>query len=29
MRDTIYAGMFGLIGGATLAIVYVLRTGGF
>ena len=29
MKDTIYAGMFGLIGGSTLAIVYVLRTGGF
>jgi hypothetical protein len=29
MRDTILASLFGLIGGATLALVYVARTGGF
>lgn len=29
MRDVILAGLFGLIGGAILALVYVFRTGGF
>lgn len=29
MRDTILAGLLGLIGGAILALVYVYRTGGF
>lgn len=28
-RDTILAGLFGLFIGATLALVYVYRTGGF
>lgn len=29
MRDTIIAGLFGLAGGSLLAVVYILRTGGF
>jgi hypothetical protein len=29
MRDIILAGLFGLIGGATLALVYIYKTGGF
>jgi hypothetical protein len=29
MRDIILAGLFGLIGGATLALVYIYNTGGF
>jgi hypothetical protein len=29
MKETILAGLFGLIGGATLALVYVYQTGGF
>jgi hypothetical protein len=29
MKDIILAGLFGLIGGATLALVYVYQTGGF
>jgi len=29
MKDIILAGLFGLIGGATLALVYIYKTGGF
>ena len=29
IKDIIYACLFGLIGGATLALVYIYRTGGF
>jgi hypothetical protein len=29
MKETILAGLFGLIGGVTLALVYVYKTGGF
>jgi hypothetical protein len=29
MKETILAGLFGLIGGAALALVYVFNTGGF
>jgi hypothetical protein len=29
MKDIILAGLFGLIGGATLALVYIYSTGGF
>lgn len=29
MSDTILAGLFGLFIGATLALVYIYRTGGF
>jgi hypothetical protein len=29
MNETILAGLFGLIGGATLALVYIYNTGGF
>jgi hypothetical protein len=29
MKDIILAGLFGLIGGVTLALVYVYKTGGF
>jgi hypothetical protein len=29
MKETILAGLFGLIGGATLALVYIYKTGGF
>jgi hypothetical protein len=29
MKDIILAGLFGLIGGATLALVYIYNTGGF
>lgn len=29
MRDVILASLFGLFGGAILALVYVARTGGF
>jgi hypothetical protein len=29
MKETILAGLFGLIGGSTLALVYVFNTGGF
>jgi hypothetical protein len=29
MRDIILAGLFGLIGGSLLAVVYLYRIGGF
>lgn len=29
MKEIILAGLFGLVGGAILALVYVFRTGGF
>jgi hypothetical protein len=29
MKDTLLAGLFGLVGGSLLAVVYILRTGGF
>ena len=29
MRDIILAGLFGLIGGSILALVYIYNTGGF
>jgi hypothetical protein len=29
MKETILAGLFGLIGGSILALVYVFNTGGF
>lgn len=29
MKETILAGLFGLIGGAALALVYIYKTGGF
>ena len=29
MKDTIYAALFGLFGGSSLALIYVYSTGGF